>query len=755
MGDVAILALVVIAASHFATRRVPFGMIGVALISIAVSDGTYAYHMDSVRHASGKVIDTGWVVGFLLLALAAFSPAATATAEADPAADETDPTTAFWRGWLPYPAVLLCGAFILFDAIEGIALRGLLLWSAIAVFLAITVRQLVVLHENHVLTRGLEATVERRTAELRDSEERLQTVIQHVSDVVSVVNRSGQILSVSSSVREVLGYRPDELSDVNILSFVHPDEVSLLETFLVDMATATKPTAHLEVRMRHRSGTWRHTETAGADLTDDPVLAGIVLTTRDVTQRRQLEEQLTDQAFHDSLTGLPNRALFGDRLDHAVTRATRVGNPLAVLFIDLDDFKAVNDTLGHREGDELLRHVASELAMCVRLSDTVARLGGDEFAVLMEDASVAEALEAADRIQHRLNRPVMVQGSEIVVSASVGVAATDELVGESTELMRNADIAMYSAKTDGKARYKLFESSMHSRVVERSALLSDLRHALERHEMDVCFQPIVELASLEARGFEALVRWNHAERGTIDPIEFINLAEQTGLIVAIGEYVLEEACRQLVDWDRMGIAPEGLTVSVNVSGRQLLAPDLVATVERVLNDTGVAPSRLTLELTESMLLDDIDTSTEQLRALKKLGVRLAIDDFGTGYSSLSYLRQLPVDFLKIDRSFVDGLEGENEGELAGADLVRAIIDLGQRLQLTTIAEGIETPEQAGFLTGAGCRLAQGYYFCRPLSIVQVHDYLRTQGTQLRAVTKDTIATPPVAFPDTPDIAAAS
>jgi diguanylate cyclase (GGDEF)-like protein/PAS domain S-box-containing protein len=731
MGDVAILALVIIAASHFATRRVPFGTIGVALVAIAVSDGTYAYFMGQQHHASGNLIDTGWVLGYLLLALAAFSPAA----ESESGPEEADDDGASWRGWLPYPAVLLCGTFILVHAIEGIALRGLLLWTAIVLFLAITVRQLVVLRENHSLTRGLEDTVERRTAELRSSEERLQTVIQHVSDVVSVVNRSGEILSVSSSVREVLGYRPDELSDVNILSFVHPDEVALLETFLVDMATATKPTAHLEARMRHRSGTWRYTETAGADLTEDPVLQGIVLTTRDVTQRRQLEEQLTDQAFHDSLTGLPNRALFGDRLDHAVSRATRIGNPLAVLFIDLDDFKAVNDTLGHREGDELLRHVASELAMCVRLSDTVARLGGDEFAVLMEDASVAEALEAADRIQHRLNRPVMVQGSEIVVSASVGVAATDELVGESTELMRNADIAMYSAKTDGKARYKLFESSMHSRVVERTALLSDLRHALERREMDVCFQPIVELASLEACGFEALVRWHHPERGTIDPIEFINLAEQTGLIVAIGEYVLEESCRQLVEWDNMGISGEALTVSVNVSGRQLIAPDLVATVERVLRDTGVEPSRLTLELTESMLLDDIDTSTEQLQALKRLGVRLAIDDFGTGYSSLSYLRQLPVDFLKIDRSFIDGLDAE----LAGADLVRAIIDLGQRLQLTTIAEGIETPEQAGFLTGAGCRLAQGYYFCRPLAVPQVHDYLRSKSRQLHAVASAAVA----------------
>jgi EAL domain-containing protein (putative c-di-GMP-specific phosphodiesterase class I) len=264
--------------------------------------------------------------------------------------------------------------------------------------------------------------------------------------------------------------------------------------------------------------------------------------------------------------------------------------------------------------------------------------------------------------------------------------------------------------------------------------------------MDVCFQPIVELSSLEARGFEALVRWRHPERGTIDPIEFINLAEQTGLIVAIGEYVLEEACRRLVEWDDLGITPEGLSVSVNVSGRQLVAPDLVATVERVLRETGVEPSRLTLELTESMLLDDIDTSTEQLHALKRLGVRLAIDDFGTGYSSLSYLRRLPVDFLKIDHSFIDGLDPD----LAGADLVRAIIDLGQRLQLMTIAEGIETPEQAGFLTGAGCRLAQGFYFCRPLSLAQVHDYLRSKGRQPR-----TLASGAGSRADAHDVAAAS
>jgi diguanylate cyclase (GGDEF)-like protein/PAS domain S-box-containing protein len=748
IGDLTIFALVILAASHFWTHRVPFGLIGSALLAIAVSDGTYAYLTTNGHHATGNLVDVGWVTGYLLLALAAFSPATRADHAREHAHD--------WHGWLPYPTVLLCGAFIAVDAIEGTALRGFLLWTAIVLFLAVTVRQIVVLRENHDLTRGLEQTVADRTSELRGSEERLATMIQHVSDVVSVVNRTGQILYVSSSVREVLGYRPDELLDINVLSFVHPDEVALLEAFLTDMAGTTTPTAHLEVRMRHRSGAWRHTETAGADLTDDPVLRGIVLTTRDVSERRELESQLIDQAFHDSLTGLPNRALFGDRLEHAVTRSTRIGNPLAVLFIDLDDFKAVNDTLGHREGDELLRHVAKDLVDCVRRSDTVARLGGDEFAVLMEDASVSEALEAADRIQQRLRNPVMVQGSEIVVSASVGIAATDELVGEGAELMRNADIAMYSAKTDGKARYKLFESAMHSRVVERTALLTDLRHALERGEMEVYFQPVVELASLEPRGFEALVRWRHPERGMIDPIEFINLAEQTGLIVTLGEFVLVEACRQLIEWDGTDIGSETMSVSVNVSGRQLAARDLVPTVERALKTTGLDPSRLVLELTESMLLDDVDTSSEQLDALKRLGVRLAIDDFGTGYSSLSYLRHLPVDFLKIDRSFIEALDGAR----AAADLVRAIIDLGERLHLTMVAEGIETPEQAGFLTGAGCTFAQGFYFCRPLSRVQVPDYLRAaaasrpSGSLAVVETKRAVGTVPPDVTDTPDIAAA-
>ncbi len=366
LGDLAIFALVILAASHFWTHRVPFGLIAVALLAIAVSDGAYAYLTTNGHHATGNLVDTGWVLGYLLLALAAFSPTAMNADDISRHDRAHD-----WRGWLPYPTVLLCGAFILAHAIEGTALRGFLLWSAIVLFLAVTVRQIVALRENHDLTRGLEQTVTDRTADLQRSEERLQTVIQHVSDVVSVVTRSGQVLSVSSSVREVLGYRPDELADVNILSFVHPDDVTLLEAFLSDMAGVNAPTAHLEVRMRHRSGTWRYTETAGSDLTEDPVLQGIVLTTRDITERRQLEEQLTDQAFHDSLTGLPNRALFGDRLEHALSRTTRVGHPLAVLFIDLDDFKAVNDTLGHREGDELLRHVAAELAECVRHSDTV------------------------------------------------------------------------------------------------------------------------------------------------------------------------------------------------------------------------------------------------------------------------------------------------------------------------------------------------------------------------------------------------
>jgi diguanylate cyclase (GGDEF)-like protein/PAS domain S-box-containing protein len=742
LGDLTIFALVILAASHFWTHRVPFGLIGSALVAIAVPDAAYTYLTTNGHHATGTIVDTGWVLGYLLLMLSALRPVTSEDHGTDHAPD--------WRGWLPYPVVLLCGALILINAINGTALRGFLLWTAIVLFLAVTVRQIVVLRENHDLTSGLEQTVADRTAELRGSEERLHTMIQHVSDVVSVVNRSGQLLYVSSSVRDVLGYKPDELIDVNVLSFAHPDDVALLEAFLADMAGATAPTAHLEVRMRHRSGSWRYTETAGADLTDDPVLSGIVLTTRDVTERRELESQLTSQAFHDSLTGLPNRALFGDRLEHAVTRSIRIGDPLAVLFIDLDDFKAVNDTFGHREGDELLRHVAQDLADCVRRSDTVARLGGDEFAVLMEDATVGEALEAADRIQLRLRNPVMVHGSEIVVSASVGIAATDELIGESAELMRNADIAMYNAKSDGKARYKLFESSMHSRVVERTALLAELRHALERGEMEVHFQPVVELTSLSTRGFEALVRWRHPQRGMIDPIEFINLAEQTGLIVTIGEFVLGEACRQLVEWDGTAIGSEQLSVSVNVSGRQLAARDLVRTVERVLHTTGLDPSRLILELTESMLLDDVDTSSEQLQALKELGVRLAIDDFGTGYSSLSYLRHLPVDFLKIDRSFIEALDGAR----AAADLVRAIIDLGQRLQLTMVAEGIETPEQAGFLTGAGCRLAQGFYFCRPLSALQVPDYLRTEGLERRSRPRALVDAQQLLDAGAPDIAAA-
>ena len=481
------------------------------------------------------------------------------------------------------------------------------------------------------------------------------------------------------------------------------------------------------------------------------MLHGIVLTTRDVTERRQLEEQLTDQAFHDSLTGLPNRALFGDRLEHARRRARRaIGDPIAVLFIDLDDFKAVNDTLGHREGDELLRHVATELAACVRRSDTVARLGGDEFAVLMEDATVTEALEAADRIQQRLRYPVWCRAPR---SSSPRASASRRPTSTSVEA-RSSCATPTSRCTARRPTARPATSCSKPTCTARSSsaprLLTDLRHALERGEMEVYYQPIVELASLDAPGSKRSCGGATASAGMIDPIEFINLAEQTGLIVPIGEFVLEEACRQLVAWDGDGIGSEQCSVSVNVSGRQLAARDLVDDGRaRAADDRARTRSGSRSSSPRACCSTTSTRRASNSQALKQLGVKLAIDDFGTGYSSLSYLRHLPVDYLKIDRSFIESLDGAR----AAADLVRAIIDLGQRMQLTTVAEGIETPEQAGFLTGAGCRLAQGYYFCRPLSGLQVPDYLRVNPSR-RLPRRAIVNSAPVVGADTPDIAAA-
>ena len=442
---------------------------------------------------------------------------------------------------------------------------------------------------------------------------------------------------------------------------------------------------------------------------EDPAVRGIVVNYRDITERQTLEDQLRHQAFHDALTGLPNRALFLDRLEHARSRI-RGGQPrLAVVFLDLDDFKAVNDNLGHAAGDELLVQVASRIRLSLRDGDTAARMGGDEFAILLEDAPKTVGPDAAQRVVEALRRPFAIGSQQLFVRASAGIALQTSSGETADELIRNADVAMYIAKQQGKDRLIVFSATVHDATIERLQLRTDLTVALEHGEFTIDYQPLVDLETGEIRGVEALVRWQHPRRGLIGPSEFIPLAEENGEIVAIGRWVLQQACVQAQAWRRF--APDdGLSMAVNLSGRQIEDPALVADVAAALSESGLPPHLLTLEITESVLMADVEATTTTLRALKDLGVRLAIDDFGTGYSSLSYLRRFPVDILKIDRSFVATLNASD----TDTALVRSILSLGQTLELETIAEGIEEAAQLDQLQKLGASLGQGFYFARPL-----------------------------------------
>ena len=432
------------------------------------------------------------------------------------------------------------------------------------------------------------------------------------------------------------------------------------------------------------------------------------------------QKELAHQAFHDPLTDLPNRDLFKDRVGHALTRQIRDGKPLAVMFVDLDDFKTVNDSLGHAAGDQLLSWMAERLGRSVRPSDTVARLGGDEFAVLVEDMrGQRDAILVADRIIEALTEPLAIDGKEIFVHASVGIAITYGSI-EMDELLKNADVAMYAAKRSGKGRYEVFDTSMNEGVLERLELKAELQRAVERNEFVLHYQPLVDLASGQVVGAEALVRWNHPKRGLVAPNEFVPLAEETGLIVPIGRWVMKEACHQIHEWQyHYGI---DLKISVNLSGKQFQEVRFVSEVARVLRETPLAPDDLTLEITESMLLLNTATTIERLEELRALGVHVAIDDFGTGYSSLNYLRQFPIGTVKIDKSFTDGIaQGAEESALA-----RAVLKLSHTLGMDTVAEGVGSADQVAVLKDLGCTTGQGSLFGYAMPSREFEQMLRDQ-----------------------------
>ena len=544
----------------------------------------------------------------------------------------------------------------------------------------------------------------------RRSEERLGALVLNSSDVIAVLAPDLTVRYVTPSVLRVLGHEPAAVAGGTPARLWHSDDVGKGMAFLIEAAGRPGVGPPAEWRVARPDGSLVDVEVVANNLFDDDNVRGMVLTLRDVSERKAFESQLTHQAFHDALTGLANRPLFTDRAQHALTVGHRSGGAVAVLFCDLDEFKTVNDSLGHAAGDDLLRIVAGRLQACIRPGDTAARLGGDEFAVLLEDVDAGGAQEVADRIIAALQVPTALAGRELPVHASIGIALSAACDLTADELLRNADVAMYAAKAEGKGRHATFRASMHTALLDRLEMRADLQHALTSGGLRLHYQPIVELATGRVAGLEALARWEHPRHGLMNPDDFIPLAEETGLILPLGRWVLEQACASTRRWQQDHAGFAGLTVNVNLSAVQLQQPGFAREVKAVLDRTGLDPRDLTLEITETVLMENMAGSVGQLAEVRRLGVRVAIDDFGTGYSSFSYLRQLPVDTLKIAKEFVDGLSRRTEDEV----LSRAMVEVAANLGLDTVAEGIEMAEQADLLRAMGCLYGQGYRFSRPL-----------------------------------------
>ena len=562
---------------------------------------------------------------------------------------------------------------------------------------------------------------------VRRSEARFRSLVQNSTDVVMIVSPDGIVQYQSPSGERVFGYGPAALLGSDLRDLIHPNDVQMLDAFLADVEHRPETTPRVEWRVHHADGTWIHTETVGNNLLDDPDVCGLVLNSRDIGERRALQDQLTYQAFHDPLTSLPNRALFMDRLEHALIRAERREHAVAMLFLDLDNFKIVNDSLGHQAGDQMLVAAAERVLECVRTEDTVARLGGDEFTILIEDVrGLDSALEVAERIAFKLRSPFVGDRARGVLDGEHRDRGERAGVESSADLLRNADLAMYRAKSEGKARHAVFDGAMNAQAMKRLELETALRRAVEREELRLVYQPIMSLDEMGIDRVETLVRWQHPERGLVSPADFIPIAEETGLIVPIGQWVLAEACRQARLWQQEFPSAPDLVMSVNLSPRQFQHPTLVEDIARILRETGLAPERLELEITEGAVMEDADAARATLQKLRDIGISLAIDDFGTGYSSLGYLKRFPVSVLKIDQSFVRGL-GQDEQDSA---IVRGVIALAQSLNLSVTAEGIETFEQLAQLRELGCNHGQGYLLSRPLASDALGNLLARSTVQL-------------------------
>jgi len=608
---------------------------------------------------------------------------------------------------MPYVAML--ASFLVLVYLETNAPAN----PANSMTIVIFVLTLLVMLRQGVLSRDDALLRERRAVGLVEA--RYASLIKNASDVIMIVDVDGRLRFGSPAAERTFGIPPDDLVGRNLLDLWSESNRERLTAFLAELdATRGRTVGPFEVVVdtEQRRSTL---ECVGSNLLDDPAIAGLALNFRDVSERKALEEQLRQLAFHDPLTLLANRSLFRNRVEHALTLAHRSRQLVAVMFLDLDNFKNVNDSMGHAAGDRLLQAAAQRLVKSTRPSDTVARLGGDEFAILLEGITTVDDVERiAAAITQSFNSPLLLDGGETPMSASVGVAFSQP-DNDTDQLLRNADIAMYKAKAAGKGRFVVFHPRMQEQLRHRLRLEEDMQRALERNEFFLEYQPVIDLTHRELLGVEALVRWNHPEHGRVMPGVFIPIAEESGQIVELGRLVLVAACRQVRAWSRSIAAGDGLRVAVNISGRHLQHADLVADVGHALRVSGLDPGNLVIELTESTIMHNTEVNLERFRALKALGVRLAIDDFGMGYSSLSYLHRFPIDILKIDRAFVSRLTARGEGP----ELARAVVMLGETLGLETVAEGIEHEEQASKLLELGCVAGQGFLFAGATSLETV------------------------------------